>query len=360
MTDADLIERCAAVTPHQITAVIPTYRRPALLKRAVESVLAQTYPHLQVAVFDNASGDETAEVVQEIRRRDPRVRYHCHPANLGAARNFRAGLESVTTSHFAFLSDDDLVFPWFFEHATAHLARQPRARFFCGQSVRYEPDLRRHEIRPAAHWESRFYEAGEAVERMIASMFPWTAAVFATEVREQAGPLEDLEIADFLFMVKAAICFPFVVSLVPCAIRVYWNESALRVMGAEQVIRSFEVTAERLSRLAQLDAAARERLARILEAKLCRVMGSRLHAYFLDGDWGSVERAGEILTRCHSLTTGKRLRLWLARHRRRSTLPLRAARGVLRLRESLRRRRRAAAPVALDEILRRYAAPPSP
>ncbi len=52
----------------QITTVIPTYRRPKLLRRAIESVLAQTYPHLKVTVFDNASGDETPEVVAELAR----------------------------------------------------------------------------------------------------------------------------------------------------------------------------------------------------------------------------------------------------------------------------------------------------
>ena len=72
----------------QITTVIPTYRRPKLLRRAIESVLAQTYPHLTVTVFDNASGDETEEVVGELARRNPRVRYHCHPETIGASANF--------------------------------------------------------------------------------------------------------------------------------------------------------------------------------------------------------------------------------------------------------------------------------
>lgn len=48
------------VTEPIITAVIPTYRRPRLLRRAIKSVLAQTYPHFQVCVYDNASGDETS------------------------------------------------------------------------------------------------------------------------------------------------------------------------------------------------------------------------------------------------------------------------------------------------------------
>ena len=54
----------------KITALIPTYRRPQLLHRAIVSVLRQTYTNLQVFVFDNASGDTTAEVVTKLGEND--------------------------------------------------------------------------------------------------------------------------------------------------------------------------------------------------------------------------------------------------------------------------------------------------
>ena len=78
-----------------ITTIIPTYRRPNLLRRAIKSVLNQTYPHCQVCVCDNTSGDETANVVAKIAKKDPhpRVKYHCHPENIGAIKNFKYGLE---------------------------------------------------------------------------------------------------------------------------------------------------------------------------------------------------------------------------------------------------------------------------
>ena len=94
-----------------ITTIIPTYRRPKLLKRAIKSVLNQTYPHFQVCVYDNASEDETAEVVAEFAKKDPRVKYHCHPENIGAIKNFKYGLERVGTEYFSILLDDDLLLP---------------------------------------------------------------------------------------------------------------------------------------------------------------------------------------------------------------------------------------------------------
>ena len=82
------------MAPATITTVIPTYQRPRQLRAAIETALAQTYPHVKVLVCDNASGDETAEVVGEIQRRDPRVVYHCHKTNIGPMENHFVGLGS--------------------------------------------------------------------------------------------------------------------------------------------------------------------------------------------------------------------------------------------------------------------------
>jgi glycosyltransferase involved in cell wall biosynthesis len=59
----------------------------------MKSVFAQTYPHFQVCVNDNASGDETATVVRELAKADPRVKYYCHPENIGVFKNFVYGME---------------------------------------------------------------------------------------------------------------------------------------------------------------------------------------------------------------------------------------------------------------------------
>ena len=112
-----------------VTTVIPTYRRPALLKRAIESVLGQTAGTQRIAVYDNASGDDTGAVVLDIARRDPRVRYHRQAANLGSFENFRLGLAEVSTPFFSLLSDDDVLLPRFYETALSALRQHPTALF---------------------------------------------------------------------------------------------------------------------------------------------------------------------------------------------------------------------------------------
>lgn len=118
-----------------ITTIIPTYRRPKLLQKAIRSVLNQTYPHFQVCIYDNASGDDTSSVVAEIAREDPRVKYHCHSKNIGGIANFNYGMKQVTTSYFSLLSDDNTLLPHFFEDAVNTLNRYPEAILFAGQTI---------------------------------------------------------------------------------------------------------------------------------------------------------------------------------------------------------------------------------
>jgi len=100
-----------------ITTILPTYRRPLLLKRAVLSVLNQSYPHFVVRILDNASGDDTEQMARDLARMDPRVQYHRHSENIGSLNNMIYGMEGVTTPYFNILCDDDFLLPDFFAEA---------------------------------------------------------------------------------------------------------------------------------------------------------------------------------------------------------------------------------------------------
>src|SRR6202035_2563623 len=108
-----------------ITVVIPTYRRPQLLARAIRSVLAQTDPDFAVWVYDNASRDETAAVVAKFMAEDRRIHYVANQTNVGAHANMNQGMERVASAYFTVLSDDDLLLPTLFQQAMEAFARYP-------------------------------------------------------------------------------------------------------------------------------------------------------------------------------------------------------------------------------------------
>ena len=84
---------------NKVTALMVTYRRPEFLRRAIMSVIGQTYSNLQLIIFDDASGDETKNVVKSLSKDDERIKYHCHQNNIGRLSNFRYAFESVDTRH---------------------------------------------------------------------------------------------------------------------------------------------------------------------------------------------------------------------------------------------------------------------
>ena len=118
-----------------ISTIIPTYRRPVLLRRAIASALEQRGVDVRVCVFDNCSGDETAEVVHGMAQEHVRIRYHCHAHNIGGGANFDFAMRSVDTPFFSLLSDDDYLLPGFYQRALAALAENPEAMFWVGETL---------------------------------------------------------------------------------------------------------------------------------------------------------------------------------------------------------------------------------
>lgn len=201
-----------------ITTIIPTFRRPERLRRAIASALDQTYPNIRVCVYDNASGDGTAEVVAEMARQDPRVHYVCHPENIGSRANFQYGLDEVATPYFSFLSDDDVLLPDFYATALEKLENRPDAAFWGGTTIVMTDD---GTIRDATHWPEAHYAAPDGLLAMIANNYLiWTSVLFRSDPVCSIGGLDPDVGApiDTDFMLRLAARFSFLTSPDPVAI----------------------------------------------------------------------------------------------------------------------------------------------
>lgn len=111
-----------------VSVIIPTFSRPRLLARAVESARAASSTPPEIIVVDDASTDETAEVC----RRLPGVRYVRLERNQGVAGARNVGLLASTREYVAFLDDDDRRLPGSLDLQTAKLEEHPAAGFCCG------------------------------------------------------------------------------------------------------------------------------------------------------------------------------------------------------------------------------------
>jgi glycosyltransferase involved in cell wall biosynthesis len=107
-----------------VSVVVPTYNRAYCLGRTLESALAQTHADLELIVVDDGSTDGTRDLVEDLARRDPRVRYfHQENKNVSAARN--QGIALARGEFLALLDSDDVWMPWKLELQLACMARAP-------------------------------------------------------------------------------------------------------------------------------------------------------------------------------------------------------------------------------------------
>jgi glycosyltransferase involved in cell wall biosynthesis len=108
----------------RISVIVCTYNRAQTLRKALESVAAQTLPEpleWEVVVVDNNSRDQTREVVQDFCHRHPRqFRYVFEPIQgLNYARN--SGVREARGDVLAFMDDDVTVEPGWLDNLTAPL-----------------------------------------------------------------------------------------------------------------------------------------------------------------------------------------------------------------------------------------------
>jgi glycosyltransferase involved in cell wall biosynthesis len=112
---------------NKVSLIIPTFNRPHLLPRAVESA-RRAGNDVEVIVVDDASCDETASVCAALHD----IKYVRLDRNQGVAGARNVGLLESSSDYIAFLDDDDLRLPGSLDHQVELLMNNPEAGFVAG------------------------------------------------------------------------------------------------------------------------------------------------------------------------------------------------------------------------------------
>lgn len=299
-----------------ITTIIPTYRRPKLLRKAILSVLNQTYPHFQVCVYDNASGDDTAAVVGEIAKGDTRVKYHCHPRNIGAIANFNYGMKQVATPYFSFLSDDNFLLPHFFEDAINTLNRYPEAILFAGQTI--SVNERGQKLRISLdRWEPGLIFPPDGLLQIVEKGVPtWESVLFRSEVINSVGPLNPSFKAaiDQDFMMRIAKRHIFYISKKQHALFLSHNDSHSFNRDLSEIVFTDKKRMDHWLQDEELPEAVKERIMKALKARISFVLSNHVYRRCVFGeDTETLATATELMKKgvglsfktCRAITVAK-------------------------------------------------------
>lgn len=91
-----------------ISIIMPSYNSGKWIKETIASVQAQTYKKWELIITDDASNDNTVDVVKGMLDKDPRIKLYVLPVNSGAAKARNNSLAYTSGRYIAYLDADDL------------------------------------------------------------------------------------------------------------------------------------------------------------------------------------------------------------------------------------------------------------
>ena len=90
-----------------ISVILPTFNRGNVVHHAIDSILNQTFNNLELIIINDASTDNTKQVLDEYQKKDPRIKIINNAQNYGCAQSRNIGLQYVQSNTIAFMDDDD-------------------------------------------------------------------------------------------------------------------------------------------------------------------------------------------------------------------------------------------------------------
>jgi glycosyltransferase involved in cell wall biosynthesis len=113
-----------AETTSMVSIGMPVYNGERFIRKALDSLLSQTFPDFELIISDNASTDGTERVCRDYAARDHRIRFFRHNMNRGAAANFKFVLDAARYQYFMWAAYDDKWVENYLEDATKLLGDQ--------------------------------------------------------------------------------------------------------------------------------------------------------------------------------------------------------------------------------------------
>lgn len=94
-----------------VSVILAVYNAEKFIEEGLDSVLNQTYPHLEIVAVNDCSPDSSLDILNEYAARDSRVKVISHEKNQGPGPARNTGISVSTGKYIAFLDPDDILLP---------------------------------------------------------------------------------------------------------------------------------------------------------------------------------------------------------------------------------------------------------
>jgi glycosyltransferase involved in cell wall biosynthesis len=229
-----------------VSVVTLSYNHAAFLPAAIESVLAQTHPSVELVVADDGSTDGSLEIANRYSLADERVTVLTHPGreNLGIGATANLARLVARGDYLLGLPSDDVLYPDTLEREVEYLERHPRVGYVYGYAHVIDEDGRR--IPSARTFGIDLTGGGRTVERLVqGNAIPAMTVMFRRPCLGQVGGEDpSLTYSDWEFYTRAAAHWE--VGFIPRALAMYRVHSSNVSMNAAREVnveRAVAVTA---------------------------------------------------------------------------------------------------------------------
>ena len=201
----------------RFSVIMPLYNKERYLKKAIESVIAQTYRDFELIIIDDGSTDNSLEVVRGLKIEDRRLKILTQ-SNSGVAVARNNGVAASEGEYMCFLDADDWWESTFLEEMDRLIAEYPDAGIYASNYIYYKPGKTHVALnlsRGYIDYPKAYYEGS--------SMPVWTGATCMP--RKVFDEMEGFPVGiklgeDFLLWAKTALYYPVAFSEKPLA---YYN-----------------------------------------------------------------------------------------------------------------------------------------
>jgi glycosyltransferase involved in cell wall biosynthesis len=114
-----------------LSIIIPNFNHGHCLPRAVNAILQQSAQPLEVIIIDDGSTDRSVEIIQELARQHPVIKFHRNEKNEGVCITVNRGINLAQGEYLFFSAAADAILPGFLEKSLQVLGRHPEAGLSC-------------------------------------------------------------------------------------------------------------------------------------------------------------------------------------------------------------------------------------
>lgn len=229
-----------------VTVICLCHNHEKFVKEAIESVLNQTHPHIQLIVVDDASTDQSSSVISKLLESHPDVPFLALQKNLGNCKAFNKGWELCEGDFVIDLAADDVLMPERVETGLQALASHDEeygvhfsdAELIdeSGKRMGYHSDRFPHNSIPE----------GDIYKDLIGRYFVCSPTMmFRSSVLKRMGGYDEaLAYEDFDFWIRSSRQFKYCYTPEPLVKRRILRDSLARVQyryGSQQMISTYKV-----------------------------------------------------------------------------------------------------------------------